>query len=133
MGRDTLKLGPLEMEVLGLLEGKGPQSVHDLVAKLKAKGRKLAYTTVMTILARLHEKGLLTREKQGRQYLYVHARGAERVRKGIWSTVYQSLFQSDRIKPILNLIDETVDLTGDELAQLKKFVDDKLKSQRGAP
>ncbi len=30
----------------------------------------LAYTTVMTALARLHEKGVVTRQKQGRGYAY---------------------------------------------------------------
>jgi len=31
---------------------------------------KLAYTTVMTVLSRLHDKGLVTRERQGRGYDY---------------------------------------------------------------
>lgn len=35
--------------------------------------RQLAYTTVMTILVRLHEKGLVTRQKDGRQYRYTAA------------------------------------------------------------
>lgn len=30
----------------------------------------LAYTTVVTILSRLHEKGMATREKQGRSFAY---------------------------------------------------------------
>lgn len=31
---------------------------------------ELAYTTVVTILTRLHEKGAVTREKQGRSFAY---------------------------------------------------------------
>lgn len=31
---------------------------------------ELAYTTVVTILGRLHDKGVLTREKQGRSFSY---------------------------------------------------------------
>lgn len=33
-------------------------------------GEDLAYTTVMTTLVRLHEKGVLTRERTGRAYAY---------------------------------------------------------------
>lgn len=127
MGRDSLQLGPLEMDILGILHGNGPSSVHDISAKLNAKGKKLAYTTVMTVLGRLFEKGLLTREKQGRQFIYAPAKKADKARKGVWSAVYQSLFQNDRLKPIMSLIDETDSLTADELAELKKFVDEKLK------
>lgn len=32
--------------------------------------RSIAYTTVMTTLVRLHEKGLLDRQRDGRRYLY---------------------------------------------------------------
>lgn len=34
-------------------------------------GDALAYTTVVTILSRLHDKGVLTRERQGRAYAYL--------------------------------------------------------------
>jgi predicted transcriptional regulator len=35
-----------------------------------ALGGDLAYTTVMTVLARLHDRGLLTRQRAGRAYAY---------------------------------------------------------------
>ncbi len=35
-----------------------------------ADDRDLAYTTVMTTVARLHDKGLLTRRRDGRRYIY---------------------------------------------------------------
>lgn len=43
-----------------------PREVHDSVSKT----RKLAYTTVMTILVRLCDKGILDREPAGRAYAY---------------------------------------------------------------
>lgn len=36
----------------------------------KALGAGLAYTTVMTTLSRLHDKGLVERERVGRAYAY---------------------------------------------------------------
>lgn len=48
-------------------------AVHEVVAA----DRRLAYTTVMTILTRLWEKGELTRHKQGRAYAYEPVVGRE--------------------------------------------------------
>src|SRR5687767_3622770 len=44
-------------------------SVSDVRAVLEKK-RSIAYTTVMTTLARLHDKGVLRRERQGKRYAY---------------------------------------------------------------
>lgn len=44
-------------------------AVSDVLAALE-KQREIAYTTVMTTLSRLHHKGLLERELEGRRYLY---------------------------------------------------------------
>ena len=44
-------------------------AVSDVLAVLEEK-REIAYTTVMTTLARLNDKGLLERERDGKRYLY---------------------------------------------------------------
>lgn len=44
-------------------------AVSDVLAVLSQR-RDIAYTTVMTTLARLHEKGHLDRERDGKRYLY---------------------------------------------------------------
>jgi predicted transcriptional regulator len=65
-------LGPLEAEVMHVLWAKdGPVSVREVLGHLN-KGRRppLAYTTVMTVMARLAEKEILRRELDGRGYRY---------------------------------------------------------------
>ena len=63
------RIGALEAEVLERLwDASEPLSVRDIVSKLR--GRRRAYTTVMTVLTRLHEKGLAERVLSGRAYLY---------------------------------------------------------------
>lgn len=64
-------LGPLESEVMDRL-WRGPATVRDVVDHL-ARTRELAYTTVMTIMVRLHAKGLLDRERDGKTYVYTAA------------------------------------------------------------
>ena len=61
-------MGALEADVLSVLwHADGPITPADVRAAL---GTDLAYTTVMTILARLWQKGLAERTKQGRAYAY---------------------------------------------------------------
>ena len=65
-------LGPLESEIMSLVWGSpGSVSVRDVAEKLN-DGRRdaLAYTTVMTVMTRLAEKGVLTRAREGRGYRY---------------------------------------------------------------
>jgi predicted transcriptional regulator len=64
--RET-RLGPLEIRVLDALWARACAcSVRDLHPDFPA----IAYTTLMTTLDRLHRKGVLSREKQGRAFVY---------------------------------------------------------------
>ena len=73
-GVPTTVLGPLEQRVMARLWQAGPQAVGEVMDALNGSAeRQLAYTTVMTILVRLHEKGLVRRQKEGRHYRYTAA------------------------------------------------------------
>ena len=60
--------GELETAVLAVLQPAGRPLSPGAVREQLGDG--LAYTTVVTILSRLHAKGVLTRRKSGRAYLY---------------------------------------------------------------
>jgi len=66
---DIYSLGPLEKNIMDIIWKKREASVND-VLKILRKGREIAYTTVMTIMYRLVEKGLLKRTKDGKAYRY---------------------------------------------------------------
>lgn len=48
----------------------GPATVAEVREALGASGYALAYTTILTILARLYEKGFVGRTKEGRHFRY---------------------------------------------------------------
>jgi predicted transcriptional regulator len=53
--------------VLEVLSKRGPSTVREVNDALRGK---LAYTTVMTVLGRLYDKGLVGREQHGKGYVY---------------------------------------------------------------
>lgn len=63
-------LSGLERQVFLVVSEAGHATVHDVTSRLGAEGRDLAYTTVMTVLARLFEKGFLVRRREGKAYIY---------------------------------------------------------------
>jgi predicted transcriptional regulator len=76
--------GELETEVLAALwSADRPATAADVQQSVDAE---LAYTTVVTILTRLHDKGAVTREKRGRSFAYAPVEdeawlAAQRMRK----------------------------------------------------
>lgn len=68
----TGALGPLEAEVMALLwRADQPLSVREVEQRLNGgRAAPLAYTTVMTVLARLAGKNILLREPRGRGFVY---------------------------------------------------------------
>ena len=71
-------LGELEKEIMDVVwESNLPVTVRSVYEKLKDK-RKIAYTTVMTIMNRLVDKGLLKRKTFGKAYLYKAAYSKDR-------------------------------------------------------
>jgi len=67
---DALEIPPpLELACLKVLWNLGEGNVRDVRREL-APTRPLAYTTVMTVLDRLAHKGVVSRRKVGRSFLY---------------------------------------------------------------
>lgn len=64
------RLGELESRVLEVVWDQGGWLTTREVLDALSGERKLAYTTVMTILVKLWKKGLLERAKDGRAYAY---------------------------------------------------------------
>ncbi|MGH9138145.1 MAG: BlaI/MecI/CopY family transcriptional regulator [Acidimicrobiales bacterium] len=65
-------LGPLEADVMRVLwAADDAMSVRAVLASLnEGREQPLAYTTVMTVLARLADKGVLERTLEGRGFVY---------------------------------------------------------------
>lgn len=62
-------LGHLESDIMEIIWAGGEMTVRQVYEKLRLK-RKIAYTTVMTVMSRLADKGLLRKMKEGASFVY---------------------------------------------------------------
>ena len=109
--------GQLEYDVLGVLwASETPMAPADVNERLNLG---LAYTTVATVLTRLHAKGLVTREASGRAYVYRAMIdetdfALRRIDDALAAT-------SDRVKVLARFVSR---MSAREAAQLRTLLDD---------
>jgi predicted transcriptional regulator len=84
-------LTPLELDIMKAVWKNPPVAVRDVQAEIRPT-RNLAYTTVMTIMDRLHQKGFLTRQLQRRTHMYSPAIGYGEVRDNAVKNLINSFF-----------------------------------------
>jgi len=82
---------PLELECLKALWSLGEGNVRQVRQEL-SNTRRLAYTTVMTVLDRLARKGVISRRKAGRAYLYAPRISRETLRRVAVRQLVDSFF-----------------------------------------
>lgn len=111
-------LGDLEADIMELLWLKSPSSVRDIHENLAGE-RTIAYTTVMTVMVRLAEKGVLKREQNGRAYLYSPTQTREQYCSDAISTVMEGLLGGFG-EPVLSHFVDTVN--SDDTAKLDELI-----------
>ncbi|MFA0752432.1 MAG: hypothetical protein IMHGJWDQ_000185 [Candidatus Fervidibacter sp.] len=82
---------PLEADIMRILWERKSATVREVWWELKAQGKRLAYTTVMTVMVRLYEKGILNRVKEGKGYRYFPIQPRETVLQRFVNTVVDRL------------------------------------------
>lgn len=86
---------PLELECLKALWEIGEGNVNAVKLQLEPR-RKLAYTTVMTLLERLTKKGGVERRKSGRAFLYSPVLDRETLRRKAIQELSEVLFDNSK-------------------------------------
>jgi len=129
-GRSTVPrkrlFGELEWNILQLVKAKGEASVKDIY---QALDQTVVYTTVMTVMSRLAEKGDLQRRREGRQYIYLLPQNAKSSSLGLLERLKQRFFGGHSMAMIRYLIDSSEDLTAQDLDEMKTLLQ-KAKKQR---
>jgi predicted transcriptional regulator len=125
-------LGALERDVMRLVWERRELSVREACACLDAD---VAYTTIMTTMDRLYKKGLLTRRKVSRAFVYRPAASREEVEGAVASDLVEHLFERSASEP-LPILSRLVDVVTERdralLDDLERLVREKREAlQRG--
>ncbi len=130
--RDLVRsgLGPLERRVMDFLWDHPEVNVRDVWAHV---GPAAAYTTIETTLDRLYKKGLLTRRKVGRAFVYQPAASREEMERLLAAELVEGLLAHHRHAP-LPLLSNLVEVVGEGdrqlLDELERLVRDKQQELR---
>lgn len=121
--RATLKklLGSLELEVMELLWQAGEATVRQITERINRE-RSVAYTTVMTVMGHLVDKGLLTRVMEQKRYRYRVVRNREDFLREACRTKVRTLLDDFGDLAIAGFLGEIDNVDSDRLDRLRRLV-----------
>jgi BlaI family transcriptional regulator, penicillinase repressor len=112
-----------ELEVMHVFWERGESTVAQVRDALNRSGRRLAYTTVATLIRILAEKGFLTQTNEERPFAYRPLRSFDEVSRSMVGDLVHRLFGGSREQMLVHLMEER-DLTPRERAVLEKILED---------
>ena len=121
-------LGALEREVMAIAWNTPEISVRDVCRQLSAN---VAYTTAMTTMDRLYKKGLLSRQKVGRAFIYRAAATRDEMEHSVTTELVQSLLDNDGAQPLpilSSLVDAVSDCDRALLDDLERLIREKRRA-----
>lgn len=119
----TANLGELEKQVMDIIWEEKSSSVRDILNRLERQ-KKLAYTTVATILQRLYDKGLLIRKEDKSGYLYSSKITKEKYSKNIANSFLKNFINSFGDTAIASFADSIEKLPRDKKDYFLKLLDE---------
>jgi predicted transcriptional regulator len=122
------RLGSLERDVLERVWQRGESSVRDVCARMEPT---VAYTTVMTTMDRLFKKGLLSRRKVGRAFVYNATATRDELEGAVAAELVQGLLQRGGSEP-LPILSSLVDAVSEQdrtlLDELERLIQEKRRA-----
>ena len=121
-------LGPLEAEIMEVVWDEGEVTVRDVHDAI-ARDRSIAYTTVMTTLGRLADKGFLKREEAHPAHRYSAVVTREQYARSTVKSVVDWLVDHFPEPAVAYFVDRVGEEDDEAIERLRKVID----SRRSAP
>ena len=112
-----------ELDVMNVLWDRESATVGEVRESL---ADDLAYTTVLTILRTLEEKGYVTHEEEGRAHRYVPLVARAKAEKSAVGRMLKKLFRGSPEMMLTHLVSERR-LSQEDLKRMRKLIDEQLK------
>jgi BlaI family penicillinase repressor len=120
-GKAVPQISDAEWRVMKVLWAKAPQTTNEVVHALDGE-TDWKPKTIHTLLSRLVQKGALTFEKKGREYLFQPAVTAEEYEHEAASSFLDRFFGGD-LEPFLARFVEGRKLKPEQIEKLKRILD----------
>ena len=114
-----LGFGELELSILKIIKGLGRVTVRDVYESLGSEG---GYTTIMTVMSRMTDKGELMREKEGKQYVYWIVSQNESSSKNILKRIQDKIFGGKPTAMVSYLLDADSEISDKDLEEIEKLI-----------
>jgi BlaI family penicillinase repressor len=115
---ERLGFGELELSILKIVRELGRVTVREVYERLGSEG---SYTTIMTVMSRLSDKGELTREKEGKQYLYWISSQNESSSKSILKRIQDKIFGGKPTALVSYLLADE-EITDEDLKEIENLI-----------
>jgi BlaI family transcriptional regulator, penicillinase repressor len=120
-----VNLGELELEIMDLLWDRRASTVKDIHEHLLDR-REIAYTTVMTVMARLAEKGVLKRTQAGRTYVYRTIYSRHEIAGSFMDRVKNKIFRGS-LEGMFSYMLSQDSFSPDDLGKLREIIEKREK------
>jgi predicted transcriptional regulator len=107
---------------MNVLWERGPSTVREVLEALPVRPRP-AYTTVLTMMRLMHEKGYLDRREQGRAHVYQARLREQTVKRGLVRTFVNTAFRGSAEAVVVRLLEDEA-LTREELERIRRLIDE---------
>ena len=121
MKKSLTPLGETEIEVLNHVWDMGEATVKQVLKRILEE-REVAYTTIMTVMKNLADKGLLTYRKEGVTYVYKANQEPEAVRSNLINNLVAKVFKGSPSHLVQTLV-KNEELSNEELNEIKELID----------
>jgi predicted transcriptional regulator len=116
-------LTDLELEIMKVVWGLQTATVRDVYEELQ-KRRKIAYTTVMTMMRILEQKGHLKKSQRDRAYLYRPAKPKKEVVKKMVQEFVARVFNGSAEPLLVHLVEDSY-LSEENLKEVTRLLKEK--------
>jgi BlaI family penicillinase repressor len=115
-----IRLGRLELQIMSVVWDKGSATVHDVKEAL-SRGRKPAYSTILTMMRKLEAKGYLKHDVADRTYVYRATISREQARHSLLGDLLERVFEGSPSLLVSSLVEQN-HVTEDELREIRKLI-----------
>jgi len=116
------EMGELQLEIFERLAALGEATVYDILGALPKTARP-KYTTVLTVLRSLEEKGLATHYLRGRTHVFEPVVSVHDVRSQLLRNVLERVFGGSPKRLMTALLDDDA-VTPDVVRELRELLTD---------